>query len=83
MRELARGPWRKRVGRRPWGRAPVRGGAEILGPDASLLGMDERGDGFFHLVIDLRELGERGWAGTLNLVMAARECDADPAPVEA
>ena len=39
LRELANGPSRKRVGIRPVGRAPVREGAEIVGPDGALIGI--------------------------------------------
>ena len=39
LRELAEGPSRKRVGIRPSGRAPVREGAEIIGPDGTAIGV--------------------------------------------
>jgi aminomethyltransferase len=39
LRELRDGPSRKRVGIRPSGRAPVRDGAKILGPDGREIGI--------------------------------------------
>jgi aminomethyltransferase len=38
MRELKEGPARRRVGIRPAGRAPVREGAAIIGPDGATIG---------------------------------------------
>jgi len=38
LREIEGGPARKRVGIRPEGRAPVREGVELLGPDGALIG---------------------------------------------
>ncbi len=54
LRELADAPRRKRVGIRPAGRAPIREGAEIIGPDGGAVGVVTSG----------------GFGGTVNAPVA-------------